>query len=223
MTRTKQGLKKLFTAGFLFTALLFSACSNKQGKPDDFDYGKVEKDKYTNTYFQMEMDIPKGWTVQSKEQLEDISKKGIDLTAGDNKEMKAALKASEINSANLLAVFKHEVGSALEFNPNFMVVAENLKSAPSIKNGGDYLTQTRKLLEQSQMKYDSISETYEKTTIGGQEFYVMSAHISYMEMSISQVYYSTIRNGFCLSAIISYSGEEQKAELEQAVRSMKFK
>jgi hypothetical protein len=42
--------------------------------------------------------------------------------------MKAIVEASKIISANLLAVFHYEVGTLVEYNPGFMLIAENFKS-----------------------------------------------------------------------------------------------
>ena len=208
--------------GFIILTVLTLSCSTNN-KPENFDYGKVENNKYSNSFFEFSMDLPADWIVQTKEQTENLAKMGQELVAGDDKNIKAALKASEINSANLLAVFKYEVGAAVEYNPNFMLVAENLKNAPGIKTGSDYLFQSRKILKQSQVQYEHIDETFEKVIINNNEFYLMNAHLNYMGLSIKQVYYSTILNGFCLSAIISFIDDEQRKDLELILKSMEFK
>ena len=46
--------------------------------------------------------------------------------------------------------------------------------------------------------------------------------MTHLEMEISQVYYSTIQNGFCLSAIITFIDDEQKSLLEGLISSLKF-
>ncbi len=141
---------------------------------------------------------------------------------GDNKNLKAALDASEVNVANLLVVSQYEYGAAVSYNPNFALVAENTARMPGIKSGSDYLFHARKLLEQSQVEYDYIDDEFEKVLINGQEFYVMNCSIDYMGHSIKQHYYSTIINGFCLSTIISYTLDDQKHDLEKIIDSMKF-
>ncbi|MCX6238486.1 MAG: hypothetical protein NTY07_13165 [Bacteroidia bacterium] len=103
-----------------------------------------------------------------------------------------------------------------------MLVAENLKNAPGIKNGSDYLFQSRKLLKQSQIQYDYIDEEFKKEIIDNQEFYLMNCSINYMGLNIKQKYYSTIQNGFCLSVIISFIDDEQKNVLEKIINSMEF-
>ena len=222
--QNKKHMKaKLILIGFvILTVLTFSCNPNGNGKPKDFDYGHVENSMYINSFFGLKLQLPSDWVVQTKEQTENLAKKGKELVAGDDKNMKAVIDAAEVNSANLLAVFKYEVGAAVEYNPNFMLVAENLKNAPGIKNGSDYLFQTRKLMKQSQIKYDFIDEEFKKEIINNQEFFLMNCSINYMGLNIKQKYYSTIQNGFCLSAIISFINDEQENDLERIINSIEF-
>jgi len=143
--------------------------------------------------------------------------------AGDDENLKAIVKASDVNTANLLGVFQHEYGSAVQFNPNFLVVAENVKAAPGMRTGSDYLFQSRRLLTQSQFQYDRIDETFEKETINGTDFYKMKAEVSLMGITIRQIYYSTILKDFSFNVIISYSSDEQKDALLKVINSMTFK
>jgi len=206
----------------LFLLMIFSASCSNDGQPSGFDYGKVENNKYTNSFFDFEMSVPTGWSVQSREQTENLSKVGKDLMAGDDENMKAAIDASTINSANLLAVFKHDLKTAVKYNPNLMMIAENLKNAPDIKTGADYLAHTRNFLKQSQMKHDHIDDASKKEMIGGKEFYSMNVTINYNGMQIHQTYYSSIQKGFSLVATISYIDNTQKKVLQDAVKSISF-
>ena len=103
-----------------------------------------------------------------------------------------------------------------------MLVAENLKLAPGIKTGSDYLFHTRKLLKQTQMQYNNIDGDFEKVMIDNQEFYKMNLDINHMGLNIKQSYYSTILNGFSVNAVISFVNEAQKDELDKIVYSIKF-
>lgn len=213
---------KLNLIGFLILTLFMTNCK-QNGKPKDFDYGHIENNKYLNSFFGFELTFPDNWIVQSKEQTEELTKMGKDLVSGENKTLKAAINVSEVNSANLLAVFQYEVGAAVEYNPSFMLLAENLKNAPGTKTGSDYLFQVRKLLRLSQVQYSYIDDEFKKEIISNQEFYTMNCSIDYMGFKINQTYYSTIKDGFCLSAIISFINDEQKNNLEKIVNSMNFK
>jgi len=213
---------KLNFIGLFILTVLITSC-NPSGKPKNFDYGHIENNKYLNSFFGLELSLPDNWIVQTKEQTENLTKIGKDFVAGDDKNLKAIINASEINSANLLAVFQYEVGAAVDYNPSFMLVAENLKNYPGIKTGSDYLFQSRKLLQQSQIHYSHLDDGFEKEIINNLEFYTMNCTIDYMGLSIKQRYYSTIINGFCLSEIISYTDDKQKSNLEKIIHSMNFK
>jgi len=210
---------KLFK--FLFIIILAASCNNKI--PDNFDYGSVENGIYENEYFDFKINLPEDWVVQSKEQIDNLKNSGKDIVAGDDEKMKAILKASEVNSANLLVAFQHELGAAVEYNPNIMIIAENVKNSPGIKNGSDYLIQAKKLLQQTQIKYDFISEDFEKEKISSVEFYKMETHMSYMGLEIKQTYYSTVLKGFSFNIIISYVSDDQKEVLLNTLNSLKFK
>jgi len=209
--------------GVLFFLLGMSFfTSNAQTKQEFFDYGKVENNKYTNSFFAFEMTVPQDWTVQSKEQIEEIMDAGKEMVTGDNAQLKSIIDASEVRTANLLSVYQYELGSKVEFNPSIMLISENVQQIPSIRTGSDYLFESRKLLEHSQVKYDYIDEDFQKEKIDGRSFYKMNAAINYNKMDIKQVYYSTIIKGFALNAIISYVTNEQKKELLNIISTMKF-
>jgi hypothetical protein len=212
---------KINLLGFLLLTITAIGCKT-QNKTNDFDYGHVENSKYVNSYFDFEITVPTGWIVQTKEQMDNLAKTGAELVAGDDSKLKAFVKVSEINTANLLAVYQYERGSAVEYNPSFMLVAENIINAPGIKTGSDYLFQSRKLLEQSQFKYDYIDKEFAKEIINGTEFYKMKAEINYMGLNIKQIYYSTIVDRFSFNVIISFINDQQKLDLLKPINSMKF-
>ena len=210
------------TLGSIFIIIMLSSC-NGNGQPDKFDYGHVENGIYQNDYFDFKIKLPVDWVVQSKEQIENISNTGKKLLAGDDENMQAVIKASEINTANLLAVFQYELGSAVEYNPSIMIVAESVKNAPGIKNGSDYLFQAKRMIQQGQIKYDYLSEKFEKEKINESDFYKMDARLNYMGLEIKQTYYSTVLKGFSFIVMVSYISDEQKGILLESINSMIFK
>lgn len=215
---------KISIKTFGFILIIFMSSSyNSNSQPDNFDYGHVENGIYQNDYFYFNIKLPVDWVVQSKEQTDNIANTGKKLFAGDDENMKAVIKAYEINIANLLDVFQYELGSAVEYNPNIMIVAESVKNIPGIKNGSDYLFQARRMIQQGQFKYDYLSEKFDNETINETDFYKMDARLNYMGLEIKQMYYSTVLKGFSFNVIISYISDEQKEILLESVNSMVFK
>lgn len=219
MDTSKKDMRKII---YLIISVVTLSCTNQEKRlPDNFDFGEIKSGSYKNDYFNMEILFNPDWVVQDKQQMNNLIEKGGDLLTGEDGNLKAVIKASRVNTAYLLSVFKHEVGSAVEYNPSFMVVAENIKNSPGIKNGSDYLFHAKKLLEQSQMSYYFEKEFYKKT-IGKSKFYIMEAKLDYMNQTIIQDYISTVTNGFSLSFIVSYTTKEQKNELYKIINKIKI-
>ncbi len=203
-----------------FLAVGLTQC--KTGKPDNFDYGSIKDNTYTNAFFAMSMDIPEGWAVQSEEAMKQMTELGKEMAAGDDQFMKAKLKVSEINTANLISAFEFEVGTpTLDFNSNVTLVAENMVLAPGVKRGSDYLKLTKQFLEQSQADY-SFTEVTGEETFGGQTFDYMDVVLRVQGTEVNQRFYSTIINGFSFNAIISYGTDDKKEELIEILESMEF-
>jgi hypothetical protein len=214
-------MKNLHLVLALFTIILFGTCRPPQTN-DNFDYGKIENNRYSNDFFGCSLDLPPDWAVQSREQMEKLQDLGKEMIAGEDKKLKKELKVAEIRTANLITVFKFELGTTTEFNPNISIVAENVRFSPNIKSGEDYLHRSRKLLEQSQFKYDSISTTLDKIDFSGKVFSRMFTSVSYMGIPIRQEYFSTVLNGFSFNIVISYSDDKQKEELTDVLGTLRF-
>lgn len=191
------------------------------GKPANFDYGKVEDNLYTNTYFNCTMKIPKGWIVRDQEttaELQESVKKKFDET---NQELKQALDASEINSANLLGISKLDVKTATVSNPNLMIIAENITTNPGVKTGRDYLISGKKLMQQAQLDYEFLGEPKEEF-INGKSFYVMNLILHLGTADVHQRYYATISKGFAIAIIEAYTNEKEDTFMQDYIHSLKF-
>ena len=146
---------------------------------------------------------------------------GEQMLAGDDKNMKAVLKASELTSVNLFMVFQYPVGEPVPYNPNIVCVAERVSHMPGIKRGSDYLIQAQKLLKASAMEVD-FDDKFSTDEIGGTSFDTMDASISVSGVTFTQTYYSMRAKGYVLSFIASYSNDEEKALLNGILDSVTF-
>jgi hypothetical protein len=221
--KIKEMKRQIYASSLLLATIITILGCNRIGKPINFDYGRIENNKYINDYFDLELTVPDKWVAQSKEQMERQAQKGRDLIAGDNVNTKALLMVSEIKTANLLSVYQFEKGTAVDLNPNITLVAENLNDYPGMKKGSDYLFQARKLLSQSQFKYDYLDQDFKEEKIEGIDFYLMNASIKSMGIEINQTYYSAVLNGFSFNIIITYNNAQQKQDLLNIIHSLKFR
>ena len=206
----------------LLIAIITLSCSvQEKSFPENFDFGSIQENVYQNSFFEMEITFNPDWFVQDKEQMNNLIESGKELTIGDNKKLEAIVKASEVNTAYLFNIFKYEVGSAVNFNPSLMVIAENTKTLPGIKKGKDYLFHAKKMLEQSQLDYKIEKEVFE-LPIGKLNFDVMEAKLEHLNLQITQEYISTVIKGFSLSFVISYTNDEEKNELYLILEKIKM-
>ncbi len=193
-----------------------------QAQINGFDYGKMEGRTYSNQFFHCKLTVPENWQVQTKAQNEELMQKGAEIVAGDNENLKEVLDENLIRVANLLSVFKYKVGSNLNFNANIVMIAENIKLAPSIKNGKEYLKASKKLLEKSELKYDYISDDMELLKLGGKLFYAMHANKMIENSQINQIYFASVIRGFALTFVITYQNETDQEILSNILNSLEF-
>lgn len=208
----------LFAHVFALT-LLFIGCQKRAS--DEIDFGTLSDSIYTNKYFGFSVKLPKDWNVQDQDVQKRLMNTGAELVAGNDKNLKAMVKASELQSVNLFATFEHPVGSPVEFNPSIMSVAELTRDLPGIKRGKDYLFQAKKMLEAGQIKV-SFPKDYYTAQLGGVEFDVMELEMSMVGMVIKQKYFVSVQKGYALCFIVSYTNDEQSAFLQTVLNSVAF-
>lgn len=199
--------------------LLLAGCG---GTPsDEIDAGSVDDSIYRNRYFGISITVPDGWVVQGKEAVDEIKSTGAEIVAGDDNNLSAIIEASAKQSVDLLTTFKHPVGAPVEFNPNFASIAEKVGHMPGIKRGEDYLFHSKKLLQSSQLDISFPREVYSEQ-IDGVEFDILTTEIHFAGQVITQKQYVTIRKGFALGLVLSFTTAEQEAELAGMLESIQF-
>jgi hypothetical protein len=180
--------------------------------PENFDYGKIKGNQYRQKYLSLEMTFDTTWAIQSKADIERIAKLSEAIISNDDEELKAILKATDVQIANLFAAFKYEMGTPVDYNPSIMLIAENVKQSPGIKKGSDYLFHAQKLLRRTSLDYE-IDETIYQRMIDGKSFDGMKTYLNSGEITLTQEYFTFIKRDFCILFILSYVEEAEKEEL----------
>jgi hypothetical protein len=203
--------------------LLLSLVFGFQGSASDdpFDYGNVDKGKYKNAFFGFEMKVHADWHPLTKAQSDALMKTSIEVISQGSEVLSMALKATEVNYAQLLTVFQHEMGAPVEFNPSIVLMVENLRQAPGVKAGADYLYHTQRGLEATQFSYSFSESSPESVSYAEMNFDAMTAYLHSGNKVIQQDYYCTVTKGFALCFVMSYFDEEQGAALSEMFRSLK--
>ncbi|HPI54613.1 MAG TPA: hypothetical protein PLU10_07950, partial [Chitinophagaceae bacterium] len=136
--------------------------------------------------------------------------------------MKAMVDANMIRVANLLSVFKFELGASVDYNPGIVAVAENVSIFTGMKNGHDYLENSKKIIEQSQLDYKNILIDETPVDINGISFYKMKGLLSIAGLELQQEFFVTIRHKFALAFIISYTKEADKNDLYKVLETIQL-
>lgn len=201
-------------------ALFISACTLSE-KPANFDYGVVENNQYKNKFFNFTLDVPSDWYIQSKEETQAIADKAAEISS-DDEVLHDVIDATDIANATLLAVRKYDSGALVAFNPNFIVITENVAAAREIKNGEDYLNTTKRILEQTKLEYSHVDENFEVIKLGSTPFYTMNTARNDLGIEINQRYYVAIINDFSLIFVLTYSTKDQLDELTSVIKTVTF-
>jgi hypothetical protein len=205
----------------LVAAIGFSpGCGRKA--TDEIDFGTINKSVYQNHYFGLTVALPPEWSVQDQETRQKMMELGGKMVAGDDKNLNAAVKASEMTTVNLFAAFKHPVGTPVPYNPNIMCLAERVRHMPGIKEGKDYLFHAKRMLESSHMQV-SFPKEMSAESMGGQQFGVMHTEMSMAGEAIRQKYYAAIIKDYALVFIVSFTTEEDELSLEKTLKTVEFK
>ncbi len=215
MVKTKQ----IKCAFFIVAAVLLSACGKKESQ--DIDLGTFEDSVYSNRYFCFKMTLPPDWNIQDQQSIKQIMDNGAEIMAGEDKNLKAAMKYSEKQVVNLLAAYKHPVGAPVTYNPNIICVAEKVRNMPGIKAGKDYLFHTRQMLESGQLEYSFPKEIYTEQ-LGGIDFDILCADVAIAQMTVHQRIYAAIIKGYALMFTVSFTNDEEESFLQEILESVTF-
>jgi hypothetical protein len=207
-------------APFIILLALLIGCGKKAS--DEIDFGGFAESVYTNKYFGLSVTVPSDWNIQDQESQKRMMSLGKKMVAGDDKNLKAALSASELQTVNLLTALKHPLGSPVPFNPNIIVMAEMVRQMPGIQRGKDYHFQVKKTLEAGQMQISFSNGDYTEQ-LGGVEFDVMDQEVKIRNLTVKQRYCTTIKKGYALSLILSFTTDEEEASLRKIVETLAFK
>jgi hypothetical protein len=201
--------------------ILLVGCSRKKAS-DEIDFGEFVNSVYTNKYFGLSVTVPSDWSIQDQEARQRLMNVGVKMVAGEDKNLKAAIKASEPQTVSLLAAFRHPVGSPLPFNPNIMVIGEMVRQWPGIQRGKDYHFQVKQTLQNSQMEVSFPGEDYTER-VGGAEFDVLDQELKIRGLVVKQRYHTIIKKGYALSVILSFTSDQEEAALRKVLETVSLR
>jgi hypothetical protein len=199
-------------------ALLIGCGLLGQSDPRD---ATLTPEAYRNHYFGFEAALPEGWTVAAEQTTEAITRTGVEALAGDDPLKRAAATAAMKDTHQLLTITKYPVGSPVDFNPMFMVMAEKVSHLPGVKSGKDYLFHLKRTIAASRVPLAPTGEAL-VADIGGEEFFQQIFEFDHPSIKATQSYNVAIREGYALSFVLTSQGQSQAQELAWILSSVYF-
>jgi len=205
----------------LYISILGCKDTTEKNVPENFDYGRVENNTYINEFFDLKIPVNPNWYLLDSEQMDRINEMGAQIVGGDNQELTSSIKASQVNTASLLMLYRHELGANVPYNHSIIIAAENIKNFPGVERGTEYLREALTLIKQSDIDI-RLLESKTEQTISGVDFDAMTIAMNFPETQIFQDYLCIIKNGFALSFALSFVNDTQKEELYAVLNAMEF-
>ena len=211
----------MFNKFFLVASIALLVLGCEKRVPTEIDYGQIDNRLYRNDYFNMTVKIPENWVVQSQATQKDLMNLGKELIAGEDEGLKNILKLSEQNQINLFVFLKYEMGSPVPFNPSIASLADKVAQYPGIKRGSDYLYHVKNSLKASPMNFDFPDDIYTRP-VSNISFDIMPAILTIGEKTVKQEYYAARIKDYVLGMVLTYTSEEELAELLEIVNNISF-
>lgn len=208
-----------FIISFVMAVGALAGCGNKPKA--EITYGVLDNNVYSNEFFRLTIEKPAAWVAQSQAVNREMMETGANLVAGNDANLRAALRESQVDSLVLFSFYKFELGSPVAFNPSFASVAERVAHTPGIKTGKDYLFHAKNLLQSSALKYSFPEEVYSEI-IDGVPFDVMPTVMEFPDMKIHQNYYTAKINDYILVFITSFTSSDELDELNAILQTVAF-
>lgn len=212
-------MKLLITGvSFLF---IFISCKKIIGIPDNFDYGRIEKNVYHNEFFGMHWPIKDGWESLDRSYVDSLRAEGLKDMVGGNEQLEKTITAADIKTANLLSVIHTDTMEIQMYNPNISMMAENLTINIGIKNGKDYLEEAKKFMQGSGVNFEFVGDI-QQLNIDGKEFYTMEVINLVQGIPVHQDFYASVINGFGLALVGSWMDKKQRMIIQQSISTIQF-
>ena len=181
------------------------------------DKGTVENGVYTNKYFNFSINLKENWHVADEQTQSQLEEAGSEIVKQSNKKLGKQLKASEINTMNLLTVSAEELGQ--QAPTGILIIAiERLPPSSGVDTGKEYVTLTKDILEESGLPY-AIDGKFEKLKAGNTTFAVMNSRLTGSVPVVRQKNRAIIDKEFALVLVATYSSDERWQQIEKMLQT----
>lgn len=182
----------------------------------------IENGVYMNPYFGLEVTVPSGWTALDDDSSKQFNQRGGELMAGDSPELKKMLEQGRRQTVNLFTLIKPLPAESGGSNSGVTVIAVAEPVPAFVRNGEEYVTQVKLLLESAAVKPE-FDGPITKETIGGVEFATQQLRITHLGLVVRQKLSATIRLEHAIVLTRAYTTDRGAEVLDEVLRTIKFK
>lgn len=199
----------------IITGVAFNLASCREVNPNaNIDEGKVEGNVYTSQEISWTVEIPKGWTVINKEQVQETNKKGrkvLEETMGGEVDV-SGLK-------NLISFQKNQFNNLHSTSQPFELEFAGEWEEKNV----DLKDMIYATYENQGIKVDSTAITIETIDEVDFQTYGFTIYSPEGKIILKQILYSKLINGFDFGVNINYNNDKDRNELLKVFRNSKFK
>lgn len=237
----KQGVHVKFIPAFAAAIVLLAGCgpspssSNSKPsaiiaaakpaeKPDQTPLTeKIGENTYRIDLLGITVDAPAGWYVVDSELMSKLMDEGAKVSGANlDAGTKAAVDGSMARTATLFTFLEVPPGTPREYIPAIFGIAEDVSIMPGVTSGRDYFFHAKKIMAQSTIQMIT-SDVIGGRMIGGHSFDRMDVQVSAPGgMTVNQRFYATRRDDHVISIIQSYVTDEELAQLDAVLDSIKL-
>lgn len=174
---------------------------------------------FLNDLFGLQIEKPEGWFSQNAEDMLAMQQQSLALMSDDN--TRAMIRSALESTLPLFGFFEVPPGSPGKLNPNILGSAENIRLAPGIVSGCDYLAHARQALRMMQVNYE-IDEQCGQHEVNGTEFDYFEAQAMFGPQLVKQRYLALVRDGYAIVVVLSFFDEESEARLNEVLATLRM-
>lgn len=197
--------------------LVLSGCGPKGGSVNTAG-AWVSQREYQNAYFGFRVAVPEEWELK-KGTSDDINQRAVDFMAGDEKNLRSAMKSAIDKTQTLFWSYRYPVGTPGKSNPNVSMLIESVARFPGIKSSEDYLLAIEQTLKLSNKTFTmSPSRTVD---LGGLHLAMRESEMPIGTLVVHQKFYATLKDRLILLIGVTTMADGDETEVAKIVQSIK--
>lgn len=185
------------------------------------DVGTVEGNLYKNKFFGLQYQFPEGWTPHGEETKKHLMEIGRNAVSGNNALENGAYQDAEKRTLVLLSVFRYPLGTPVDNNDSIQLLSEDVRFAPGVKSGREYLQLMAGSLKRSNLPIEFQGEPT-TATAAGQTFYRQDILLTVRGKSVYEAFVVSIVKEHALSFVFVGSSEQSRDDLAKTLETLRF-